>query len=124
MNGGDLFWITLYMRKTQRRIPYRCLSLYGVPDPCDPRQIEPINIRYEDFRSRPSDTPKHMLKFASFYVSGNSRTLYDLFVDTQTQVVHSAVHDAKNWEVINSWDSIDDCLCDVFDLLSASYLKE
>jgi hypothetical protein len=125
MNGAIMFWKVLYLGKDRTRIPNNSFAIYGLPDPHDPRQLEPFSIKIEDFRNRPGDAPRHMLKFGGFYRQGDlSRTLYYLFVDTQTQAVHSIEHGSKKWEIIDTWDSIDDCLCEVFDLLSASYLKE
>jgi hypothetical protein len=123
MNGVNMFWKVNYFGKKKTRIPIGTFYIYGVPDPYDPRQIEPFNIKIENL-NRPKNAPEYMLHFASFYRPGDFDTRYNLFVDTQTQAVYSIENGSKHWEVIDTWDSIDDCLCDVFDLLSASYLKE
>lgn len=92
--------------------------LYGLPltqpfgRPHD--MEEPFDIRIEDL-SRHSNIPDTWLKCGT-YVLPNSYDDIDIFIDTETKVVNSCVKNTDS--IINSWNDIDTCFCDLFNILS------
>ncbi len=116
MNGCDLFWESYFYEKHNFSLPMHRFSIHGIPLTFRER-IEPCNISIEDL-NRPKGTPQNWLKFGSFYkphVDFNTR--YDLFADTDTNVVYAVEHGIEKCIVSEQWDTIDTCLCAVFDLL-------
>lgn len=116
MNGANLFWAVRLVGKKNTRIPFSNLSIYGVPLTWDREHIEPFNISIEDL-NRPKGTPDNWLKFGSYYRPKNTDNRLDLFVDTTTNAVFAVEHDYTECCVLENWNSIDDCLCYLFDLL-------
>ena len=123
MNGADLFWTVCFVGKKKIRIPINCLSIYGIPLTYDREHIEPFNISIEDL-NRPKGTPDNWLKFGSFYRPENLLSRFDLFVEVEQGGVFAIEHDADECCVTATWDSIDTCLCYIFDLLLASKLQD
>lgn len=117
MNGADLFWSVRFVGKKNTRIPFSCFSIYGIPLTYDREHIEPFNISIEDL-NRPERTPNSWLKFGSYYRPENNINRLDLFVDTEKGGVFAVEHDSSECCVAATWDSIDSCLCCVFDLLA------
>ena len=116
MNGADLFWTVRFAGKKKTRIPINLFSIYGVPLTHDRKHIEPFNIRIEDL-NRPDNTPDNWLKFGSYYSSENTTDRLDLFVDTDSNCVFSVKHENTDCCVTAKWNSVDDCLCSVFDIV-------
>lgn len=118
MNGADLFWTVRFVGKKKTRIPICCFSIYGVPLTYDRKHIEPYNISVEDL-NRPRKTPESWLKFGSYYRPTNMIDRLDLFIDTNQSAVFAIEHEREECRVVESWSSIDNCLCSVFDLLAS-----
>ncbi|MBR3975039.1 MAG: hypothetical protein IKJ88_04160 [Clostridia bacterium] len=119
MNGANLFWSTCLIRDI--KIPMSYFSIYAIPLTYDRRHIEPFNISIEDL-NRPKNTPDSWLKFGSFYKPKNFSDRFDLFVDTDNGCVFSVDHDAEKCDTIESWNTVDECLCYIFDLLNEAEL--
>ena len=117
MNGGNLFTKPLNIQGY--KISDIHFSIYGIPLTNDRKHLEPFNIQIEDIDRR-EKVSKSWLKFGS-YKHLNHKDKIGLFADTDSRKAYAAVHDrAKNkTTVLESWDSIDECLCAVF-----SYLEE
>ena len=116
MNGANLFWSSKKVGKFQ--IPFQYLSVYGVPLSYDRKQIEPFNISIEDL-NRPDGTPDAWLKFGSYITPDDKSKRWDLFADTETGQVYSVENRSPSCEVKERWNSIDECLCSLFDMLLA-----
>lgn len=111
MNGADLFWTKRKNEQLGFELPVCCFSLYGYSDGVNRSRMESYNISIEDL-SRPEGTPKHWLKFGNYRLPSDLNTEMFLFVDTQTQKTYSLLQQSK-MAIANTWDSIDDCLCDI-----------
>lgn len=118
MNGADLFWKVRFVGKKKIPIPLCSFSIYGVPLTYDRMHIEPYNICIEDL-DRPNGTPDNWLKFGSYYRPGNESDRIDLYVDTDCDSVFAVKHGSTDCCILSSWDSIDSCLCCIFDLLQS-----
>ena len=116
MNGADLFWTTCLIGKSNRRIPICRFSLYGIPLTDDRKYIEPYNISVEDL-GRPKGTPCNWLKFGSFYFPDDLFRRIMLFVDVESLKVFAVDEEKTECSIVDSWDSVDECLCSVFDML-------
>ena len=115
MNGADLFWFARYNKVLKFPLAFSRLSIYGIP--LSSRQkIEPFNISVEDL-NRPKGTPQEWIKFASYLKTEYETTKLDLFVDSKTSKVFALERDAASFEIRESWDSIDQCLCSILDSL-------
>lgn len=113
-NGMDLFWERINFEDTDIVIAQQKISVFGVPQNNDRRQIEPLNIVLEDI-DRIGQYPEAWLKFGSASdISGNQvSSEYDLFVDTKHGSVYM-IEKISNVEV-GKWQNIDKCLCELFD---------
>lgn len=118
-NGADLFWVK---RTTAKGIPFAksMLSFYGLPrtQPFGrPKDMEePFDLRIEDL-ARHKKTPKEWLKCGSYYSECDSKVLIDIFIDTESGKVYAC--NKNECDVLDSWDSFDECFCSIFD----SYLN-
>lgn len=119
MNGAELFCTVRFVGKKNTPICRSRLSIYGVPLTYERNRIEPFNISVEDL-NRPKDAPDSWLKFGSYYRPENVLNRLDLFVDTDLLKVYAVEHEDVKCHVAESWDSIDSCLCCVFDLLTSN----
>lgn len=115
INGVSLFWTIRYIGEKQFRLPINLLTIYGIPLSYDRKHLEPFNISIEDL-NRPNGTPQGWLKFGSFRYPEDLSRIADLFVDTETGEVYSMMHGALEFDVVETWSTIDNCLCHVFDL--------
>lgn len=117
-NGLDLFRT---MRKITDEIslPASRLSVYGVPLLSDRKHLEPFNISLEDLHHGPG-TPDHWLKFGYFrdIFRGETRGEYDLYADTEDGKAYQTECDSPSLSTVRCWQSIDACLCDLFEYLS------
>lgn len=117
MNGCNLFWESYLSEKYNIALPMNRFSVYGIPLTFRER-VEPFNISIEDL-NRPQGTPQSWLKFGCFYKPNvDFSTRFDLFADTDISAVYAVEHGIETCVVSEQWDSIDTCLCAVFDLLS------
>lgn len=114
-NGCTLF---LTSRKIgMLTIPFSQLNVYGVPGGRNAVDaLEPYHISIEDL-GRPGKTPKTWLKFGSYSPVSADRVEWRLFVDTKDKRVYAVDADAKTCVIESQWESIDACLCDLFDRL-------
>lgn len=78
---------------------------------------EPIDIRMMDLE-RHKDIPSKWLKIGNYMKSVQGDIFYDIFVDTETN--RAVVCKRMECFVEQEWDSLDECLCDIFDLLSST----
>ena len=117
MNGAQLFSTTRYSEAVKRYLPYFQLSIHGVQIRYPENMYVQYDISVEDSES-PDGTPMSWLMFAGYYKPGDSHVMYDFFVDTNTGKVYSQVHHDLQCKTVESWDSIDECLCSIFDILS------
>lgn len=115
MNGCDLFWTTRPIGKTKRRLPVCMFSVYGVPWSNSRDQAEPFNISLEDL-NRPQDAPESWLKFGRYCLPKDLSVRYDLFLDTETGKAYAVENGTASCTVRSCWESLDACLCAVFDL--------
>ncbi len=118
MNGANLFWGRKTVGTRGMSIPIKYLSIFGVPLTTDRMHIEPFNISIEDL-NRPDGTPNAWLKFGN-YSMPNDKT-YDLFADTDTGRVYSVENRIARCVVSESWESIDEALCTVYDRIAGVY---
>lgn len=118
MNGSDLFWTTRYIKEVNLHIPLCRFSIYGVPFGTTRNSIEPFNISLEDL-NRPNGTPDNWLKIGAYYKPEDLSYRLDLYADTDTSYVYAVGHDNPSCCVVEKWDTIDQCLCAIFDLLEA-----
>lgn len=116
MNGAEFFWTIKYMGAKKIRIPVSKLTIYGIPITNEREHLEPFNISVEDL-GRPKGTPEEWLKFGSYYRPERLSERLDLFANTKNGKVYAIEHDRENCCVEQEWDSIDECLCGIFDLL-------
>ncbi len=119
MNGALLFRTMRYIEAANLYIPVCNFSVYGIPLGEPKGAIEPFNISIEDL-NRPYGIPDHWLKFGSYYMPDSFSCKCDLYIDTYTFTVHGIDHDSCECIDLYQWQSLDECLCDIFDLLSAN----
>lgn len=117
MNGANLFWSVRFVGKSNMRVPFNYLSIYGIPITNDRKHIEPYNISIEDL-NRPKGTPDSWLKFGSYTRPEDIYSRLDLFVDTRDKCAYAVEHDRSDCCIAETWSSIDDCLCCLLDLLN------
>lgn len=117
-NGADFFWTLCSLEKSKIQIPFCLFSIYGIPLTHDRKHIEPYNIVIEDL-NRPNGVPECWLKFGSYYMPDNLSIRHDLFVDTIQNTVFAVNHEQAECCIMKTWDSIDICLCSIFEFLSA-----
>ena len=79
--------------------------------------IEPYNISVEDL-DRPGNAPDNWLKIGSYRDFGQIKMVeYDLFADVDRACVYSLVRKSESSLPVQTWNSIDDCLCGLFDVI-------
>ncbi len=121
INGAILFW-TLVDTNKGYKIPYYYFTVFGAPLTYDRLHVEPFNITIEDL-GKPVGTPANWLKFATYASPENVKVEYNLFVDTQTGNVFSTELKAPKCKIVSTWNSVDDCLCSVFNMLQGTYKR-
>ena len=117
-NGCNLFWRCMELAGGKFKIPVAQLSVYGVPGgPDTVDTIEPYNISVEDL-DRPGNAPDNWLKIGSYRDVGQIKMVeYDLFADVDRACVYSLVRKSESSLPVQTWNSIDDCLCGLFDVI-------
>lgn len=121
MNGADMFWSVRVVGKNKTRIPCNFFTIFGVPLTNDRKHLEPFNISIEDLE-RPDGTPNSWLKFGFYNHPEDISMRRDLYVDTEGMGVFSVEHSSERCVIKDKWDTIDCCLCDIWDILS-NYMK-
>jgi len=114
-NGANLFGICVKTPKFT--LAETLLTIYGLPRtaPFSRAQDmeEPFDVRIEDL-ARHDDIPNYWLKCATHIIPDNLDKHIDVFIDTTTGKIYSCFKNTK--EIINSWKSLDECFCCLFDL--------
>ncbi|MBO5269928.1 MAG: SMI1/KNR4 family protein [Clostridia bacterium] len=72
---------------------------------------EPFDVRIEDLR-RHKKIPNTWLKCGCYAYQYKFGGRADIFIDTETHRVYSCIVDEA--DVLEEWDTLDDCLCDIF----------
>lgn len=122
-NGCSLYWVRLF---TNDRMSFAAslLSVYGLPmtPPFNrpKNQDEPFDIRIEDL-GRHKNVPKHWLKFGSYIRDYQFEYMAELFYDTLGKKVYACYKNED--QILDQWDSMDDCLCSLMDGFSGSSLE-
>lgn len=98
------------------------LTIFGLPRlPTSVRaqeMEEPFDMRIEGLGNH-LDIPKYWLKCGTYNIRDNDTSKdADIFIDTKDGKVYSCYR--KKSEVINQWECLDECLCDLFDSLSTA----
>ena len=122
MNGCNLFYKNSWLDRAKIFFPFSSISIYGVPLTNTRDRYEPYNISLEDTDS-PKGTPMNWLKFGSYSRPDTFPDWDDLYVDTDTGKVHAQIHNDPQCTVTESWESIDECLCAIFDLSSKHFCR-
>ena len=117
-NGCNLFWRCMEIGRKKFKIPVAQLSVFGVPGGTNTVDtIEPYNISVEDL-NRPANTPVTWLKIGSYRDFSDTQPVeYDLFTDVETGKVYSVIRNFSVCRTEHMWDSIDECLCTLFDTI-------
>ena len=117
-NGCNLFWHCMEIGRKKFKIPMAQLSVYGVPGgPNTADTIEPYNISVEDL-DRPADTSDTWLKIGSYRDFYSTKPVeYELFADVESGEVYSVIRSVPKCNIQQTWSSIDDCLCELFDTI-------
>lgn len=99
------------------------LTIYGLPaTPPFGRawdMEEPFDVRIEDL-SRHKNVSMLWLKFASYEEPPTFKWV-DCFVDTESGKVYACPKD--ECDIVGEWDSIDECLCSLFEKMSVQPLE-
>lgn len=113
-NGAILFWGRL---KTSTGISLACSMItvlglprtqpFGRPDDME----EPFDVRIEDLGRHKSLTK--YLKFGTYWRKDSDKRNFDLLINTENGRVISCVR--RDCVVCEEWNSIDECLCSLFD---------
>lgn len=113
-NGAKLFNVHLNCGDfTMTSSMLIILGLPRTPPFRRPKDMEePFDIRVENLHNF---APSSWLKFASYIPNFDFHARRNLFVDRHTGKVY-ACH-ANEAEVLQEWDSIDQCLCEIYDAL-------
>ena len=120
MNGLDIFWSTRRLPGLDLVLPCCTFSIYGVPLEHRKKLYQPYNIRIEDL-AKPNHSPDGWLKFGSYHDPAQISRIINLYVDTNTLHAYSVDKASAECCILQQWDSLDDCLCSVFDQLAEAY---
>ena len=116
-NGANLFNVKLNIQSF--KIAHPLFVVFGLPltPPLgrDQDMEEPFDLRIEDL-ARHKDTPETWIKCGTYIKDYNFDVQNDIFIDTTSNHVFSCHKNQK--DIIDNWNSLDDCLCDIFDSFS------
>lgn len=114
-NGIDLFMVRCKLRGLDIRIPFRQLTVYGIPLTSTRDRLEPYNIRIEDL-SRLPGTPENWLKFGLFrrIADETIQEECELFADVDSGHTFLCPRAEEKMRIFREWNTIDECLCDLF----------
>ena len=121
-NGANLF--TAKITKNGREFASASFSIYGLPrtQPFDrPADMEePYDLRIEDL-ARNKALPDTWLKFGHYNRTETFGDRTDLFIDTSSGKVYCC---KKNeCDILEEWESLDSCLCSIFNVMSKRTLN-
>lgn len=116
-NGADLCIVKMWHNIKGKKIPTASVlfTIFGIPmkspfaRPQD--EEEPFDVRIENL-ARNDKIPEHWLKCGCYNRDYDFNNLYDIFIDTNTGKVYSCIKNKS--DVLDSWESLDDCLCDIY----------
>ena len=121
-NGANLYYARLTAGKVS--IAYPMLTLFGLPmTPPAGRPLdmeEPYDLRIEDL-SRHRQIPRSWLKCGTCIRNYDFKTIYDLFMDTDTKQLFSTKK--NDCTIVEQWATLDDGLCCLLSRLSDSALE-
>ncbi len=115
-NGANLFCVKLTKTVT---FAYSMFSIYGLPmqppfsRPDD--EEEPFDLRIEDF-ARHENIPGTWLKCGAYIKDEIFGRMINIFIDTETKHVYAC--EKNKSEILDDWDSLDECFCSVFESLA------
>ena len=89
------------------------LTIFGFP-PFPRNDFTPFDIRVEDL-ARGSRIQKRWLKCGAYCPLPNT-DMFDIFIDTYTTTIYVTEH--RGNRVIETFNSLDECLCELSDRLS------
>lgn len=116
-NGANLFNVKINIQGFS--IAHPLFVVFGLPltPPLGRAQDteEPFDLRIEDL-ARHKDIPDTWIKCGTYTKDYNFDIQNDIFIDTTSNHVFSC--HKNNKKIIDNWNSLDDCLCDVFDSFS------
>lgn len=100
---------------------YNLLSIYGLPlTPPFGRPLdmeEPYDMRVEDLARHPN-LPKSWLKCGSYIRDNDIHKDVDIFINTEDGRVYACYK--NECKIVDEWDCLDECLCNIFDALSTA----
>ena len=102
------------------------LSVYGVPFALPTiNRPEPFNISVEDL-SRLPGTPANFLKFGSYITLQEQSVIgeFDLFVDVECGKAYTIPREGTEAVIQETWESVDQCLCDLFWRISSMHQQQ
>lgn len=116
-NGACLYSVKINSGKIQ--YAYGLFTIYGLPltPPYDrPQDMEePFDVRTEDL-CRHEDIPESWLKCGKYIKTFDLDMIYDIFIDTETSKVYSCIR--NQCEIVDSWNTLDECFCSIYESLS------
>ena len=116
-NGANLFYTKIVKPKFCHA--WNFLTIYGLPmETSLAKRLnceEPYDMRVEDL-SRNEKTPSTWLKCGSYSKTTNIFVKYDIFIDTTTGMVYG--YETEEGVAVDTWDTLDQCLCDILCSLS------
>ncbi len=119
-NGMTLYMVKVNYNKKFTFASSR-LNIFGLPlTPTSLREEygeEPIDVRMMDIE-RHTDIPQSWLRVGSYEKYVEEDIPYDLFIDTNNDRVFCCKH--RTAKVEQEWESLDECLCEIFDYLSST----
>ncbi|MBQ4617915.1 MAG: hypothetical protein IJB27_06030 [Clostridia bacterium] len=112
-NGANLY--TVKLNTPKHSFASILFSIYGVPSTPPfsraPQMEESFDVRVEDLSRHPM-TPDTWLKCGAYTRNYEFGIRTDIFIDTQTERVYAC---PKNeFDVVESWDTLDNCFCEIF----------
>ncbi len=121
-NGANLHTVKL---KTDRfEFAANLFVIFGLPltppfsRPKD--EEEPFDVRIEDL-GRHKDIPNTWLKCGTYTRNYNFNVQNDIFIDTETNKIYACIKNEK--EIIDCWESLDECFCSIFESFTDSKLE-
>ena len=113
-NGANLYRVKI--SEDGFSFAHSMLVIFGLPltppfgRPAD--QEEPFDVRVEDL-ARHNAVSEKWLKCGTYIRDYNFDVQYDIFIDTENNRAYSC--ERNNCQVVDSWESFDQCLCEIFE---------
>lgn len=118
-NGANLYSVKLNSEGVS--FAHSMFVIFGLPltspfgRPFD--REEPFDIRVEDL-ARHDEISDKWLKCGTYIKEYNFNIQNDIFIDTETNQVYACEKNRNT--VVDSWTSLDNCFCSIFEMLSDS----